>query len=196
VPSPLAFTIRGSSSLCEAVLAGGFTTFEQLALQVRSLRYQRTSSPDRPMAVLDEGRGTCSSKHQFLAAVAHETGHLEVGLTVGIYEMSEQNTPGVGVALASASLQSVPEAHCYLTINGKRFDFTGLPSGPVSPFDVLLSEHRVLPCDLAEAKPRLHRAAITTWAAAAGLSEESVWIIREACIAALVANYSFEATRR
>ena len=196
MPNSLAFTIRGSTTLCEAVLASGFTNFEQLAIQVRSLRYQRTSNPDRPLAVLEEGRGTCSSKHQLLAAVAHESGHFEVGLTVGIYEMSEQNTPGVGVALASASLKSVPEAHCYLTVDGERFDFTGLPSGPLSPFDALLSEHTVLPGDLAEAKSRLHRAAVTTWAAAAGVPEESVWITREACIAALVANHKLEQARR
>jgi hypothetical protein len=196
MPGSLAFTIRPAGTLCEAIIASGFSNFEQLAIHVRSLQYGRIRSPGHPLGVLEERRGTCSSKHRLLAAVAHESGHLEVELTVGIYEMSEQNTPGVGATLASASLRSVPEAHCYLTVDGQRFDFTGLPSGPASPFDSLMSEHTVRPCDLVESKPRLHRAAIATWAMAAGIAEEIVWTTREACIAALAANNESQRRRR
>lgn len=183
----LAFAIRPTSTLCEAVLARGFTSFDHLAEYVRSLRYRRTSSPGRPLSVLQERCGTCSSKHQLLAEVAHGSGHFEVELTVGIYEMTERNTPGVGSVLASAAFQSIPEAHCYLRIEGERFDFTGLPSGPVSPFDALLSEHAVLPSDLANTKLRLHRTAVSKRARTAGIPEESIWLTREACIAALIA---------
>jgi hypothetical protein len=143
--------------------------------------------------VLRERCGTCSSKHQLLAAVAHECGHVEVQLVVGIYEMSEHNTPGVGPVLGAASLSSIPEAHCYLVVAGERLDFTGLRSGSSSPFDALLTEHVVLPADLPEAKGNLHRRAITTWSDALGISTARAWDIREACIAAL-AGLKAEAT--
>src|SRR5690606_8990321 len=113
-----------------------------------------------------------SSKHRLLATVAHELGHFEVQLTVGIYEMDEHNTPGVGAVLRAAGLRSIPEAHCYLTVHDERFDFTGLPPGPISPFHALLSEHLVLPADLHEAKLRLHKQAISAWATVERISAE------------------------
>lgn len=194
--SPLHFAIHPSGTLCESVLALGLTSFDQLAAYVRSLPYGRTTNIADLRAVLEEKRGTCSSKHQLLAAVAHECGHYEVQLTVGIYEMSEQNTPGVGTVLNSASLASVPEAHCYLTVGGERFDFTGLLPGSSSPFDALLAEHIVSPTDLPQTKVRLHMHAVATWANAVGVSAVSAWATREACIAALSANQSFHRTLR
>ena len=182
----LTFSIpHDAGVLCEEVLARGFSTFDRLAEHVRALPYGRTGHDADLLSVLDEKRGTCSSKHRLLAAVAHECNHVEVQLVVGIYEMSEQNTPGVGPVLRSASLSTIPEAHCYLVVAGDRFDFTGLASGCASPFDALLAEYIVSPIDLPEAKGRLHREAITTWSAAVGLSTARAWDIREACIESL-----------
>jgi hypothetical protein len=183
--SPLNFAIRPSCALCEQLLARGLSTFDQLAEYVQSLPYGRTGDATDPLAVIQERRGTCSSKHQLLSAVAHECGHFEVQLTVGIYDMSEQNTPGVGVVLNSAQFFSIPEAHCYLTVGGERFDFTGLSSGRASPFDTLRAEYAVSPAELTQMKGRLHRRALTTWASALGISMASAWAIRERCIAAL-----------
>lgn len=188
--SPLHFPIHPSGALCDEVLALGLTRFDQLAAYVRSLPYGRTSNTTEAGAVLLEQRGTCSSKHRLLAEVAHECGHFEVQLAVGIYEMSEQNTPGVGAVLNSASLSSIPEAHCYLAVGGERFDFTGLSSGSSSPFDALLAEHLVSPTDLAQTKSRLHMHAVASWANAVGISAASGWATREACIAALAAKLS------
>jgi hypothetical protein len=184
--SPLHFPICPTGALCDEVLALGVSSLEQLANYVRSLAYGRTSNPSEPRTVLAEKRGTCSSKHQLLAAVAHECGHFEVQLTVGIYEMSEQNTPGVGVVLDAASFTSIPEAHCYLTVNGERFDLTGLTAGKSSPFDSLLSEHKVSPQALLKVKASLHMDAMAIWASARGIPTAKAWAIREDCIAALV----------
>jgi hypothetical protein len=183
---PLYFPIHSTGALCDDVLALGMSAFDQLAKYVGSLPYGRTSDPSEPRTVLAEKRGTCSSKHQLLATVAHESGHFEVQLTVGIYEMSEQNTPGVGAVLDAASLISIPEAHCYLTVGGERFDLTGLVAGHSSPFDSLLSEHRVSPQVLSKAKASLHRDAMAIWASARGVSTTNAWAIREDCIAAMV----------
>jgi hypothetical protein len=137
------------------------------------------------LAVLQQGCGTCSAKHQLLAAVAQDCGHSEVQLTVGIYEMSEENTPGVGVVLSAASLKGIPEAHCYLSIEGERFDFTGLPAGSSSPFAALVAEYTVSPTNLPQIKIEIHKEAIAAWARYRGISKEAAWATREACIAAL-----------
>lgn len=192
--SPLSFPIHAAGALSEAVIGRGFAAFDQLAEFVRSLPYGRTASTIDPLAVLHESCGTCSSKHQLLAAVAHECSHLEIQLTVGLYKMSEDNTPGVGAVLRSASLPYVPEAHCYITVGSDRYDFTGLPQGNSSPFNSLFEEHVVSPAELSEAKVRIHKQAVASWAASVGVSAAAAWATREACIAALAADPSIERT--
>jgi hypothetical protein len=144
------------------------------------------------LTVLRQGCGTCSAKHQLLATIAQDCGHSEVQLTVGIYEMSEENTPGVGTVLNAASLTSIPEAHCYLSIEGERFDYTDLSAGSSSPFAALLAEYTVSPTNLPQVKVELHQRAIAAWASDHGISKEAAWATREACIAALAANATIE----
>lgn len=194
MPHPLNFPIEPRSSLCELVRSYGLLDFASLCDYVRTLPYGRVASQNDPLLVLREGKGTCSSKHQLLACVAHECGRDDVKLTVGIYEMSEANTPGVEAVLQEASIASIPEAHCYLTVGLERFDFTGLQSGNESPFLSLLEEHIVSPQMLAQSKPCLHKQALEVWASKTGMSANTAWSIREACIAALTANPSFNGT--
>jgi hypothetical protein len=114
--TPFHFLVHPTGALCDDVLALGMSSYDQPARYVHSLPYGRTSDPSDPKTVLTEKRGTCSSKHQLLTAVARECSHSEVQLTVGIYEMSEENTPGVGAVLDAALVPSIPEAHCYRTV--------------------------------------------------------------------------------
>jgi len=58
-------------------------------------------------------RFTCTTKHALLAALAREQ-HINAQLVLGIYEMSERNTPGVGHVLSRYGLSYIPEAHCHL----------------------------------------------------------------------------------
>ena len=188
----LQFPISGGSALCNDVRSRGFESFEDLAEHVRKLPYGRTANTDEPLAVLRQGRGTCSAKHQLLATVAHDCGHSELQLTVGIYEMSEDNTPGVGAVLNEDSLTSIPEAHCYLSIEGERFDFTGLPGGRSSPFAALLAEYAVSPTNLSQVKSGIHKEAIAAWASNRGISKEAAWATREACISVLAAKSAID----
>ncbi|WP_200918001.1 hypothetical protein [Jeongeupia sp. HS-3] len=191
MPSPPCFPFSVSGPLSKAVAALGFSSFEQLAAFVQALPYGRTAANDDPLSVITENCGTCSSKHKLLAALAHECGHMEVQLTVGLFKMSEENTPGVGSILRAAHLSYIPEAHCYLAVGSKRYDFTGLPKGSASPFEALIEEHVVLPAELSDAKIELHKRAVAHWAASAGITTADAWATREACIAALSANTSF-----
>lgn len=184
----LKFQITGSGPLSREICKSGFSEFYAFAEYIRRLPYGRTSDPMDILSVLNENQGTCSGKHQLLAAVAHECGHYEIKLMIGIYEMSEKNTPGVGPVLSQASVESIPEAHCYLSVNDSRFDFTGLKTGVSSPFDSLLSEHVVLPLELAESKSRIHKRTIKAWAERHRLNFSQAWALREECIKALMDN--------
>jgi hypothetical protein len=79
-----------------------------------------------------------------------------------------------------------------LSIEGERFDFTGLPAGSLSPFAALLSEYTVSPINLPQVKVALHQGAIAAWASNHGISKEVAWAAREACIAALAANAAID----
>jgi len=114
----LDFPIDGSGPLSSYVRALGFTNFAQVSEFVRALPYARVPVADDTLAVFRYGWGTCSSKHRFLAALAHECRHIEVTLMLGLYEMSDRNTPGVGRVLAAAQVDAIPEAHCYLMCGG------------------------------------------------------------------------------
>src|SRR5258708_22709463 len=78
--------------------------------------------------------------------------------------MSERNTPGVGGVLEAAGIDAIPEAHCYLTYQGRRFDFTGLAPGCASPFDTLIEERTVSPSEVTSVKAAFHGDALAKWA--------------------------------
>src|SRR5262245_28840900 len=130
----LDFSLTGNGPLSAAVQALGLESFADAAEFIRVLPYGRVADDGDQTAILRARAGTCSSKHRFLARLAHECGRHDILLTVGLYEMSERNTPGIGSVLAAAGVDVIPEAHCYLTYEGQRYDFTGLVAGQSSPF--------------------------------------------------------------
>jgi hypothetical protein len=158
-------------------------TLEDAFRLVHRLPYGRNARPEAPLAVLDEGRGTCSTKHALLARLAREAG-APVGLRLGLFLMSEANTPGVGGALAAAGLACVPEAHCFLVVGGERIDLTFASGGGGCALD-FLEEREVDPAALFAIKVPWHRRELARWAEARGLDPERVWAAREACIGAL-----------
>jgi hypothetical protein len=137
--------------------------------------------------VLDEGRGTCTTKHALLADLAREQ-DIPVQLVLAIYEMSDRNTPGVGRVLARHGLPAIPEAHCFLRYHGERLDITGVPAG-AAPIDRFLHEEPITVAQIGAYKIALHRRVLADWAARQprGLTAEEAWRIREECIAALSA---------
>jgi len=175
--------------LSAEVIACGMTDFRAVGRYLQALPYGRTADRADFRAVLRAGRGTCSTKHAFLAALAHEQG-LPVVLTLGIYAMHERNTPGVGAVLTQYGLASLPEAHCYLIYAGRRIDVTRCGKAPTEPITELLHEESIIPEQIGDYKVTLHRHFMQRWINAnaeqvRGLSFEDVWRIREACIAAL-----------
>lgn len=127
-------------------------------------------------------------KHALVRRLTIEQG-LNVSLFLGIYEMHERNTPGVGPVLRRHGLTSLPEAHCYLRAGETRIDLTSPSEDPREPITVFLDEEEIDPTQITHYKIALHRNFLRKWIAdnggLGGLSLSEVWRIREECIARL-----------
>ncbi len=177
------FPLEPAHPLAEAFLACGLADYHAAAHYVWGLPYGRTRPRADYRQVLDERRGTCSTKHALLAALARE--HTRpVALWLGIYTMDESNTPGAGAALGQFGLASVPEAHCYLIHQGHRVDLTHARDTTSPTFSFFLEE-RIEPEDIGAYKTAQHQTFLREWAANHALDYAHVWRAREHCIAAL-----------
>ena len=166
----------------------GLGTFHHVADRVLRLPYGRNCDRTALQSVLEEGRGTCATKHALLAALAGEHG-VELPLMLGIYEMNGVNTPAVAAVLRKAGLASLPEAHCYLAWGKTRIDLTGVGRATDETF---LLEERIRPDQIGDYKVRRHREFLEHWRHGQGLVArwplDALWDVRERCIAALAAS--------
>src|ERR1041385_4464432 len=69
----------------------GCLSFTDAARYVMHLPYGRNTRRSDYQLVLIEQKGTCSTKHALLTALARELG-IAVDLMLALYDMSEQNT--------------------------------------------------------------------------------------------------------
>ncbi|MCB9766148.1 MAG: hypothetical protein H6739_40605 [Alphaproteobacteria bacterium] len=173
--------LSGTGPLTMLCNAAGIVTLRQAAGQVWGLPYGRNHRRDDPALVLVEGRGTCSSKHAFLAELSDEA-RAPLTLMLGIYKLSGATDPKVRPVLEAHGVDWLPEAHCYLRVDDRRLDFTA----PGRDREVeLLHEEAIAPAQVAVYKPTLHRPFVADRADALGVSFDALWAIREACVAAL-----------
>jgi len=113
-----------------------------------------------------------------------------IHLALGIYEMCEANTPGVGAVLELHNLSFVVEAHCYLTFGSHRIDIARALDTPGEPISQFLHEERITPDQIGAYKAVLYQQMLRTWVDSnseltAGHRFEEIWSIRKASIAAL-----------
>ncbi len=183
--------LAASGEASAQFLALGIDDYREAARFTNQLPYGRNADRANFRLVLPERRGTCSTKHALLAALAIEQ-RLPIHLTLGIYEMSERNTPGLGAVLSKHGLAFVPEAHCYLIYNGTRIDVTRDAVIAAEPIARFLHEETIAPEQIGDYKVAMHQAWMREWVAREmpNRNWEQVWKIREACIAALSAEIS------
>ena len=183
-----AVALHPSGLITEAFLARGICAFQSAARYLHHLPYGRNTNRADFRLVLDEGCGTCSTKHALLAELAREQ-QIPVALTLGIYAMHERNTPGVGPILEQYGLSFLPEAHCYLTYAKSRVDITRSGVEANESIAQFLHEETITPAQIGEYKVELHQKFLRAWLVnekrAVGRTFEEIWGIREECIAAL-----------
>lgn len=181
--------LLGAGPFTRRFRAVGVSDFVGAVDLIWGLPYGRIADRSQVWLVLEEGRGTCTTKHALLAELAREQG-IDVQLTLAIYEMSERNTPGVGKVLGKYGLVCIPEAHCFLRHQGERVDVTGVPAG-AEPIARFLHEEPITIEQIGTYKIERHRRFLNEWLAGRGtvpaLTLDEAWRIREECIAALSA---------
>ncbi|MEM1323393.1 MAG: hypothetical protein AAGG75_24215 [Bacteroidota bacterium] len=181
------FPLDPLGPLSEGLLQRGVHNFSEAVNFVRHLPYRRTSDKERLMTVLEENCGTCSIKHAFLKQVATEQDRDDIELVIGIYQMNQDNTPGIGNHLVTSGLPYLPEAHCYLRYQGQRFDYT-LPESDIARLASAIVEEKTIEAhQIGAFKVTFHQNYLRRWLTAEGLtmSLEQLWQIREQCIASL-----------
>ncbi|MEM6686266.1 MAG: hypothetical protein AAF617_10825 [Bacteroidota bacterium] len=186
----LNFPLSQNGSLSKLLLDKGISDFKSAITYVQQLSYGRTSDRSAYWLIIPENKGTCSTKHAFVKQLAIECQQESVQLFLGIYQMNEANTRGVGKVLAKHKLAYIPEAHTYLKINGNVLDITLTNSNKAPFLDSLLTEQEILPQQIASYKVDWHQNFLQQWIIEEQLfySFEEIWRIREECIAALSEN--------
>ncbi len=161
--------------------------FKSICIYVQKLPYGRNSNRHQPELVMKEAKGTCSSKHAFLKMVADRNQHNEVKLILGIFKMNHLNTPGIGNILVNAKVDFIPEAHCYLKIGDRRYDFTNSESDISKIQKDILGEKEIKPQSVAEFKVKFHQSFLKNWLKEneTPYSFNEIWKLREDCIKAL-----------
>ena len=179
------FEITSNELYSTTIRAKGITTFKQACSYVQKLPYGRISSRPKFELMISEGRGTCSSKHGFLAGIAEENGHKEVELMVGIFQMNGETHPKLTSFFEGKPYPHIPEAHCYLRYEGERFDYTS-PNGDQNANNYLfIREQRVEPHQAAEWKEVIQQDYIKRLLVRKPefkITFEDLWKDREACI--------------
>lgn len=165
----------------------GCVDFRNAAAYVQQLPYGRNSGSPAYEYVLIDSSGTCSSKHALIASLAEELS-LDVALILGIYEMNEQNTPGVGKILEETGLHAIPEAHCWLRYRGQDTDLTFAEAESFADKKIFLHTEVIKPEQSTEYKMELHRSQLRAWLRLhdrINITLAKAWSIREKCIESL-----------
>lgn len=160
---------------------------DQALHYVRNIPYGRNVDRTKFELVLSENKGTCSSKHALLKLVADVNQIPEVKLIMAIYKMNEVNTPGIGHHITDSCLTYIPEAHCYLMLQGKRIDLTKPKSDIQRLQNEIIEEKEIMTSQVGQYKVNYHKEYIRKWLQKQdfNLTLGEVWAIREKCITEL-----------
>lgn len=138
-------TIQPQGLVSKAFLDRGVTTFHQAAYYVNRLPYGYNSSSDNTMILLDDGFGTCLTKHGLIARLAEELG-VAVYRCEGMYPLTDQIVTGVNTILAEYGLPYIPRTHCFLAFEKDYVDLTeGNCTGKNGLIETYLKLFRVKP---------------------------------------------------
>lgn len=171
----------------------GVADFLSACRFVQELPYGRISDRTKLTLVLSENRGTCSSKHGLLAALAEESGDRgaaaegepDIELIAGMFLMSGDTHPALTDLFSGKPFKTIPECHCYLRYNGERYDYTTTKDAMKRIAPKIVREQRIEPHQVVEWKEMIHRNYVEGWLRRNpefGTSLEEVWSFREACI--------------
>ncbi len=176
--------LTANDKLTQLVRSKSINTWSELLNFVKDLPYGRNANREDFSLVLTEEQGSCSSKHSLLKKVAQLNNIGNVKLIMGVYKMNHLNTPKIGKTILDSGLEYIPEAHCYLMLNNRRFDLTSANASIHNLIHDVLEETEIEPEQVNTFKVAYHKNYLQKWIEedAIGLSFDHVWAIREQCI--------------
>jgi hypothetical protein len=176
--------LTSNDELTQLAISTGLGDWNSLLSHIKNLPYGRNALRDDFSLVLKEGRGSCSSKHALLKTIADLNQIPNIQLILGIYKMTEKNTPGIGNILSDNNLTYIPEAHCYLKIGHHRYDLTTNDSDIRLLEPDILEEQAIEAEQVIDFKVDYHRQFIEKWLVEENINLDlnALWGIREQCI--------------
>lgn len=180
------FRIKPDGRISQLCLNQGLLHLEDVIHHLRDIPYGRTSDKRDLAMVLIERKGTCTAKHALLSQLAAENGVSAIKLALCTYNLDERTHPEIAPVLKRYSLNSIPEARCFIKYQGGIYNLCGHQS-PVHP--EIVSEIEIAPMQTATFKRRYHRNYIENWLQIEKMnrqwSTDDIWRIREKCIEAV-----------
>ena len=173
---------RKAGPLSDKLTNQNITTLQSLLDWLANLPYGRNTDRSDYKLVLEENKGTCSTKHALVKAIANENDWVDVDLYIGFFFMDAHVYPRLKNTLEKAGLEGIPEAHTFLVIDGNYVDVTSKNS-PISE-DFIVDEMEIEPEGIGDFKESIHKGFIADWAEIEkiNLPPDQLWAIREACI--------------
>lgn len=158
--------------------------FKNLIEKVKQIPYGRNSNRHDFSLVISENKGTCSSKHAFLKDFSIQNNIQNIKLYIGIFKMNEENTSKISPLLSENNIDFIPEAHCYLKVDGIPLDVTTSESFYDKIAADILEEIEIEPFQVAEYKVDYHKDFLKKWIIETNQTKnfDEIWSIRENCI--------------
>jgi hypothetical protein len=181
----LNFEINSSEPCSQLFLEKGIKDFHSACSYVHNLPYGRISNPCDLLFVLQEEKGTCSSKHALLGRLAEENNQLEIEVVMGLFLMSPETHPVLTDFFSDKMYAVIPEAHCYLRYKGIRYDFTSTSNSMSRIENKIIREQRIEPHQTGEWKVKIHQEYLGKWLkrhSELSINLEEIWKDREKCI--------------
>lgn len=162
----------------------GCTDWKKAICYVHRIPYGRNSDFNNFHLVLEEGCGTCSTKHALLAALAEEQ-QFPIELMTGLMEITAKKFPVLTSLFKKYPLiVGFVETHCYLSYQGERIDVTFPAKITYPKSSDFLKEWRITPRDIGDKKVKLHQEEMKLWIAKNNIpyTFEEIWRMREESI--------------
>jgi hypothetical protein len=179
------FTLnKDKGIISDKFLSRNITDFHGACQYIAALPYKRNLHKNNILCVFNDLGGTCSTKHATLRKLALENDYDEVKLILGIFKLDAEYTGKIRRTLEKFKLKYIPEAHNYLKIEEKYYDFTNPKSNYDQFKNKILIEKEMEFSEIVNEKISFHKDFLRKWIVAENIhySLDEIWSIREQCI--------------
>lgn len=137
--------INALGKISKKFLELGITSFKDACEYVHNQEYGYITDYDDEMIFFKENRGTCTTKHGVIAALAEEL-NIPLYKNVGVYKFTEEISTGANEIMIKYNVPYAPMVHCFLVYDKYRFDLTeGNNNGKKTSIEEFIHTEKVIP---------------------------------------------------